>query len=117
MIFGHKPSGYFATADGEGHKIEGETRQCIHCQYTWEYRPGSGVVRGYCGRCHGFVCARDECIKKQIELTGNTTDCLPFEIWNNKLQDKIERAKKELGVPGIDFTVSQDGLIVPAAKQ
>ena len=51
MIHGQKPSAYFVTTTGDGQKVEGECRQCVHCQYTWEYRPGSGIERGYCLRC------------------------------------------------------------------
>ena len=40
---------------------EGYVRQCIHCQYTWEYKPGSGTIRGYCTRCDGFTCGRPAC--------------------------------------------------------
>ena len=96
MITGHKPSGYFVTSDGEGHKIEGETRQCVHCGYTWEYKPGSGDRRGWCIACNGFVCARDECMKMQLNLqklyqfeAGKTKSCVPFEEWNDHLRKRL----------------------------
>lgn len=68
MIHGHKPNAYFVTSDGEGHKTEGECRQCVHCQFTWEYHPGSGVERGWCVMCGGFLCARPACQIEQRKL-------------------------------------------------
>jgi hypothetical protein len=99
MITGQKPNGYFSTFDEHGMKIEGETRQCVHCQHTWEYRPGSGITRGWCMSCHGFVCAREECLKQQFDLcaqyqceTGKTRSCIPFELWNDHLRSKMKVA-------------------------
>ena len=99
MIVGHKPSGYYETYDENGKKIEGEHRQCVHCQYTWEYKPGSGTVRGWCNSCYGFVCAREECLKQQFDLvrqyqleTGKTCSCIPFEKWNDHLRRKYKVA-------------------------
>jgi len=97
MIHGHKPNGYFVTADGNGHKIEGESRQCVHCQYTWEYHPGSGIQRGYCLKCDGFMCARPECQQEQIELcsawlarTSKVRSCIPFDEWNGRIAEKLK---------------------------
>ena len=116
MIHGHKPSSYFVTFDGEGRKIEGECRQCVHCQYTWEYHPGSGVQRGYCLECGGFVCARPECFMEQVRRvdeylakTGQRRHCIPFDEWNERLREKIE---KLLPLdPG--FMVTESGLVIP----
>lgn len=41
--------------------FEGHLRQCIHCQYTWTYRPGSGIRRGFCKRCNSFTCGASTC--------------------------------------------------------
>lgn len=116
MIHGHKPSAYFATADGDGHKIEGECRQCVHCQFTWEYRPGSGIERGYCLMCGGFICARPECLMQQKQLIdimqqryNQTRSCVPYEEWVNRLRDKIE---KMLPLDPA-LTVTDSGLIIP----
>ncbi len=116
MIHGHKPSSYFVTADGEGNKIEGECRQCCHCQYTWEYRPGSGIERGYCLTCSGFLCARAECILQQKRLVdlmrerhNVTRSCVPYEEWNNRLVEKF--AHKFPLDPNL--TVTESGVIVP----
>jgi hypothetical protein len=52
--------------------FEGYLRQCIHCQNTWTYTPGSGIQRGFCKRCNGHLCGRSQCDtcyhkEKQIE--------------------------------------------------
>jgi hypothetical protein len=99
MITGHKPSGYFVTGDGQGGKIEGETRQCCHCQFTWEYKSGSGITRGWCLNCMGFTCAREQCLKEQFDRcsayqreTGKKRSCIPFELWNDRLRSKMKVA-------------------------
>jgi hypothetical protein len=82
-----KASGYFQYFDpSSGGKTEGETRQCVHCGYTWIYDPRQefrrklGIkspapkLRGTCVKCSGLVCAIPSCLKngcvplmKQIE--------------------------------------------------
>jgi hypothetical protein len=79
-----RPSGYFQTIDPVSFaKLEGETRQCVHCGFTWIYNPkvsfsrklaGKEVNRGICMKCFGQTCARPECLRlgcvplmKQIE--------------------------------------------------
>ena len=84
MIKGYKPSGYFVTYDRDGKKIEGETRQCTHCQYSWVYKPDKfldGLLpkkrrqRGFCLYCRGLLCGRPTCMKS----------CAPFtEVWEDK---------------------------------
>lgn len=32
------------------------TMMCCHCGRHIPYRPGSGVVRGWCQRCNGMTC-------------------------------------------------------------
>lgn len=116
MIHGHKPSGYTVTQDESGCRIEGETRQCVHCQFTWIYQPGSGDRRGWCLNCNGFVCAREECMKEQaqridewLRLTSKVRNCIPFEEWNDRLKEKVlHRLPLEPGM-----TVTSSGLIVP----
>ncbi len=85
-----RPNGYFQTWDPHtGRKIEGETRSCVHCSFTWVYNPKESfdkkltgeykpVTRGKCLRCFGLVCARPGClakgcepIMKQIEMIEN----------------------------------------------
>ena len=79
MIQGNKPSGYFTAYDGRGNKIEGETRMCAHCQFKWQYIPGSGKRRGFCSRCNGMLCGKDLCMRY----------CIPY-------MDKIEAMEKGL---------------------
>lgn len=116
MIHGHKPAAYFVTGDGEGHKIEGEQRQCVHCQFLWDYRPGSGETRGYCLRCGGFLCGRHQCMVDQqryIEMMrihyNQTRTCVPFEEWNNRIRERVGH-KLPLD-PEMTFT--EAGIIVP----
>lgn len=91
MIIGHKPNGYFQTATGDGIRIEGETRQCVHCQALWEYHPGSGIVRGWCLKCNGFTCNQPACAAMQRALLAKfpdqTRSCMPMSDWNQRLRD------------------------------
>jgi hypothetical protein len=52
-----------------GQVAEGETLMCVHCQKHWRVRPGSGMQRGWCGRCGGPTCGKKAC----------ETRCTPFE--------------------------------------
>ena len=117
MIHGHKPGGYFASADVNGHLIEGETRQCCHCQFVWEYKPGSGTKRGWCLKHNGFLCGREECFRDQerhINLyfinTGKVVSCIAFEEWNDFLAARQEQLKGEFHITGA-------GLIVPGSSE
>jgi hypothetical protein len=69
-----RANGYFQTFNEKGVRIEGETRQCVHCSFMWIYNPGESfskkltgewkpVTRGKCLQCYGLVCARPECMK------------------------------------------------------
>lgn len=94
MIIGHKPNGYFETSTGDGTRIEGETQQCVHCQGFWEYRPGSGTVRGWCLRCNGFLCNQPSCAAQQRQLMARfpgERSCMPFEDWNKRLRDAYDK--------------------------
>ena len=68
MIIGHKPSGYITRGTLYGKK-EFETRQCVHCQRTWVYQPGSKNQRGFCLKCYGVLCGNPVCLK----------ECMPYE--------------------------------------
>ncbi len=105
MIVGHKPNGYYVTQDRDGRKIEGESRQCVHCQYIWEYHPGSGDVRGWCSKCNGFICARPECMKQQFDMvaayaqaTGKIVSCIPFEDWDARNRERMMRRHSNLSM-------------------
>ena len=118
MIHGHKASGYFVSADAECRPIVGETRQCVHCQYLWEYAPGSGVRRGWCLKHNGFICARPECFKEQermianyFQATGKVFSCLAWEEWVDFLDEQSGKVLEKLSPA--EFIVSPSGLIVP----
>ena len=64
MVLGqNKPSGYTVHYTSSGKRIEEETRQCVHCQYTWIYRLGSGIQRSICKQCMGLTCGQPKCLK------------------------------------------------------
>jgi len=116
MIKRDKPSGYFSTFDGEGRRIEGEVRQCGHCQFMWEYKPGSGRRYGLCASCNCLICARPECLKDQEQKKaiiqfedGKSYDCVPFEEWNYRLMEKAARTPGKLGT---DFIFNDGGAIL-----
>lgn len=121
MIIGEKPNGYAVTYNADGRRIEFETRQCIHCQYTWSYgaphQPeelqdllGHPTLRGWCSRCNGWLCSRRSCIEQQLRLTrGTDRDCIPFEEWNKRILDKVGKYFPL----DPDLTVTQQGVIVP----
>jgi hypothetical protein len=63
-------AGEIRVLDRETGKLlfEGSLRQCIHCQFTWTYRQGSGHLSGFCFKCNGFIChklACQECYHKE----------------------------------------------------
>jgi hypothetical protein len=91
VITGHKPNGYFSTSTGDGVRVEGETRRCEHCQYTWTYVPGSGAHRGWCLKGNHLLCGRPECEADQRRMMARFPDrtwsCMPFNDWNNRLRD------------------------------
>jgi hypothetical protein len=107
MIRGYKPNGYTVKSDGVT-RIEGETRQCVHCQFMWEYIPGSGTRRGFCTRCMGFVCNRSECHAEQARLLALFPDksltCIPFEDVNKRLLDTYDKDPR--------FAVTSEGHVI-----
>lgn len=112
MIRGHKPAAYFVTGDGVV-KVEGEQRQCVHCQFMWTYKPGSGTRRGYCLKCDGFVCGRPECEAQQramlarfAHLTGATDrHCISFTDFVSRQYDEIAKDPR--------YEVLPSGIVVP----
>lgn len=113
MIRGHKPAAYFVTGDAAGNRIEGEQRQCVHCQYLWDYVPGSGTRRGYCLRHDGWLCGREECAQAQRRLlvqfsylTGSTDrHCISFTDYVERLRDEFVHHPL--------YQVTSSGLVVP----
>lgn len=69
---GSRTSGYVLVTDPDaphGMVDEGETTQCVHCQFNWVIKPGSGAHRGFCMRCNGPLCGKKSCME----------ECVPFE--------------------------------------
>jgi hypothetical protein len=113
IIRGHsKASAYFETGDGE-QTWSGECRQCCHCQFTWEYRPGSGITRGYCLRHDGWLCGRPECEAQQTRLLARlshlpgSTDrhCVSFVDYVEWLRDQFTKDRAR-------WTVLPSGIVV-----
>ena len=63
------PAGYVEITSPDGVSAS-DTLQCVHCGGHWQIIPGSGRVRGWCGRCNGPTCG-PRC------LVG--ADCVPVE--------------------------------------
>lgn len=57
------PAGMTIEEDLDGRIIEHDTMQCVHCTGHWQYRPGSGTVRGFCQSCAGPTCG-PSCLSK-----------------------------------------------------
>jgi hypothetical protein len=55
--------GYFVVTDNETDRVldEGETLMCMHCQFHWKVKPGSGITRGWCWKCGGPTCGKQAC--------------------------------------------------------
>lgn len=115
-IRGERPNGYFVTFAGDGIKIEGETRQCAHCQYTWEYKPGSGRKYGLCLSCNGIICGNSWCKEDQKmklqhialhhpNLAG--IHCIRFNDWNDLL------AEEQLAIPGAKEVPGSSAIVIP----
>jgi hypothetical protein len=116
VIQGHKPNGYTTFMNAAGQRVEGETRQCCHCQKMWNYAPGSGITRGWCLTCNGFICAEAPCLAQQkqwieeyLQATSKVRSCIPLEEWNSR---RIDRLAHKFPLDP-DMAISPSGLIVP----
>lgn len=118
MIHGvNKASGYGVHYTAEGHKIEEETRQCCHCQYTWVYKHGSGIRRGYCTKHDGWVCGRKECEDNQKQLikdyeyaTSKVVSCLAFEEMQDYNANQMIKSPERMTT---GFMMTPGGILVP----
>lgn len=63
-----RPDGYIAISYEDGHVVERDTLQCVHCGAHFIVEPGSGRRRGFCLKCGGPTCGRPGC-----------DSCTPFE--------------------------------------
>jgi hypothetical protein len=121
MIRGHKPSFYFERGvSADGHTEQGEGRQCVHCQFTWTYRPGSGITRGYCLRHDGFLCGRPECAQLQrsmlrrfAHLHGETDrHCMSYSDYVERLREEFARDPRYVVLPsGIVMIADPNALV------
>lgn len=64
---------------------EYSTLQCVHCGRHWTIVPGSGRVRGFCGRCNGPTCGPrcdGKCVPEELMLEnlarGRPRDFVPI---------------------------------------
>lgn len=119
-IEGRKPNGYLVTGDGEGRRIEKETRQCVHCQFTWIYDPHAEArarnVRGFCTTCFGFTCERPEChAEQEIELRAFPgRRCISFrEAYNRRLFKIAADPLWEVTPSGV-IMPKDEGVILPS---
>lgn len=62
-----RPHGLIVIQNVDGSTFEGETRQCCHCGGHWLIQPGSGKVRGWCGKCSAWFCS------------PSCMECIPYE--------------------------------------
>ena len=69
--------------------FESDLHQCCHCQFTWQYKPGSGIRRGLCKRCGDITCGRTAC-----------DTCYPHEQQLDDLEavERTQRARIEAAV-------------------
>lgn len=114
MIEGRRPSGHLVTTNEFGGRMELETRQCVHCQFTWTYDPHdearARTVRGFCLRCYGYTCERVECHLEQQNLLREFPDqgtCIPYHRYHALRLQRI--AQHPL------WEVTPSGVIMPKA--
>ncbi len=86
-----RPDGWTLTTDRQtGETLdETDTLMCVHCQFTWQFRPGSGVERGYCYRCNGVLCGKHSCM----------ISCNPFEAVIEMKEAEYRELRRRLGIP------------------
>ena len=68
----------YTVAFGEQGVVESDTLMCTHCGRHFRVKPGSGTLRGFCGRCNGPTCGEScmEClpVEKRLEIAEGTCD-------------------------------------------
>jgi hypothetical protein len=57
--------------------------QCVHCQFTTVWTPGSGRYWGWCARCNGFYCGWKptchQCVPA-LQMIENLEAGMPYEL-------------------------------------
>ena len=77
--------------------------QCIHCQFTTPWQPGSGRLWGFCARCNGWFCGwKESCCNY----------CVPAEAMIENLEAGMPY---EVAVRHRPIRVSTAGLLLPGA--
>ena len=46
-----------------------DTKMCVHCGLHFDYKQGSGRLRGFCRKCNGMTCGGKQCM-----------ECAPIEL-------------------------------------
>lgn len=66
-------AGHWEAMDFAGKTEAGGTRVCCHCGAHWIYTPGSGILRGFCQNCAGYVCGPGcaECVPMEQKLENS----------------------------------------------
>ncbi len=80
---GRHVKGYIQISEPDKPMVEQETLQCVHCQKHWVVQPGSGIRRGWCFRCMGPSCGKQNC----------ETKCVPAERMIEEIEGKLHGAK------------------------
>ena len=86
MVFQHsspRARGYITISEPDGSLVEQETLQCVHCQMHWVIRPGSGILRGFCLRCAGPTCGKQNCTER----------CVPAERMIEEIETNLHGAR------------------------
>lgn len=86
-------AGLCTEMDDSGQVIEHDLMQCVHCQATWRYQPGSGRKRGWCRKCDGPLCGKPACFQS----------CTPIEMLMEQADKAIAQQQAEapaLWLPG-----------------
>ena len=88
VLPGRAAKGFILYTDQlDGTKLfEGDLRQCCHCQKIWTYKPGSGILRGFCQKCNGHVCGKHTCM----------TFCYPAEQQLDDLEALERRNRRAI---------------------
>lgn len=62
------PHGAMTIFGEYGDIVESDILTCAHCQYTWRVVHGSGIKRGICKRCSGFICGKPKCMSQCVTI-------------------------------------------------
>ncbi len=94
-----------AIAVGKGEHFEADVYQCTHCQRAVLLNPNRVRPRGYCPKCHHFIC--DGC----EEIRAATSGCVPFK---QVLDRAADLAAKFAGQPDHpDAVIDAERLAAP----